>query len=77
MQIILNIYLSYPKACFGLLLLLFLLSACAQPSSNVTDLAVDQDPIEYFRQEMDRLRENSGIPGMAVAVLKNQQIVYA
>lgn len=77
MQIILNIYLSYPKACFGLLLLLFLLSACAQPSSKVTDPAVDQDPIEYFRQEMDRLRENSGIPGMAVAVLKNQQIVYA
>ena len=77
MQIKLHIYLSYTRVCSGLLLLLFLLSACAQPSSKVTDPAVDQDPIEYFRQEMDRLRENSGIPGMAVAVLKNQQIVYA
>jgi CubicO group peptidase (beta-lactamase class C family) len=77
MQIKLNMYLSYPKVCFGLLLLLFLLSACAQASSKVTDLAADQDPIEYFRQELDLLRKNSGIPGMAVAVLKNQQIVYA
>jgi CubicO group peptidase (beta-lactamase class C family) len=77
MQIKLHIYLSYPKACFGLLLLFFLFSACAQASSKVTDLVADQDPIEYFRQEMDRLRKNSGIPGMAVAVLKNQQMVYA
>ena len=72
-----HIHLSYPGACFGLLLLLLLLSACAQASSRVTDPAADHDPIEYFRQEMDRLRKNSGIPGMAVAVLKNQQIAYA
>jgi CubicO group peptidase (beta-lactamase class C family) len=77
MQIKLRIYLSYPKVCFGLLLLLLLLSACAQASSKVTDLAADQDPTEYFRQEMDRLRKSNGIPGMAVAVLKNQQIVFA
>jgi CubicO group peptidase (beta-lactamase class C family) len=77
MQTKLHIYLSYPKFCFGLLLLLFLLSACAQTSSKVTDLAADQDPTEYFRQEMDRLRKSNGIPGMAVAVLKNQQVVFA
>lgn len=77
MHIKLDIYLSYPKVCFGLLLLLLLLSACAQASSNAADPAADQDPIEYFRQEMDRLRKNSDIPGMAVAVLKNQEILYA
>ena len=66
MQTKLHVYLSYPKVCFGLLLLLFLLSACAQASSKVRDLAADQDPTEYFRQEMDRLRKNNGIPGMAL-----------
>jgi CubicO group peptidase (beta-lactamase class C family) len=77
MQINLHIYLSYPKVCFGLLLLLLLLSACAQASSKLTNLAADQDPIEYFRHEMDRLRKSNGIPGMAVAVLENKQIVFA
>jgi CubicO group peptidase (beta-lactamase class C family) len=77
MQIKLNIYLSYPKVCFSLLLLLFLLSACAQTSPKIKGLPADQDPTEYFRQEMDRLRKNNGIPGMAVAVLKSQQIVFA
>jgi CubicO group peptidase (beta-lactamase class C family) len=41
------------------------------------DPAIEQDPIKFFRHEMDRLRKNSGIPGMAVAVLENQQIVFA
>jgi CubicO group peptidase (beta-lactamase class C family) len=77
MPIKFNIYLSYPRVCFSLLLLLFLLSACAQTSSKITGLPADQDPIEYFRQEMDRLRENNSIPGMAVAVLENQQVVFA
>ena len=77
MQIKLHIYWGYPRVCFGLLLLFFLLSACAQTSSKITGLPADQDPTEYFRQEMDRLRKNNGIPGMAVAVLKNQQVVFA
>jgi CubicO group peptidase (beta-lactamase class C family) len=77
MQIKLHIYLSYPRVCFGTLLLLFLLSACAQTSFKITEPAADQDPIEYFRHEMDRLRKSKDIPGMAVAVLENQQVVFA
>ena len=77
MQIKSHSYLSYPRVCFSLLLLFFLLSACAQTSSKITGLPADQDQIEYFRQEMDRMRRNNGIPGMAVAVLENQQVVFA
>ena len=69
--------LRYPIVCVGLLLSLFLLSACSQTPSNMLSKAADQNQIQFFRDEMDRLRKDYGIPGMAVAVLENQQIVFA
>jgi CubicO group peptidase (beta-lactamase class C family) len=54
-----------------------MLSACTQTSVNSAVLDADQDPIQFFRHEMDRLRKANEIPGMSVAVLQNQQVVFA
>jgi CubicO group peptidase (beta-lactamase class C family) len=58
-------------------MLLFLLSACSQKSANTLGLVADQNPIQTFQDEIDRLRKDNGIPGMSVAVIKDQQIVFA
>jgi CubicO group peptidase (beta-lactamase class C family) len=54
-----------------------MLAACTQTSLNSAVAVADQDPIQFFRHEMDRLRKANGIPGMSVAVLQNQQPVFA
>jgi CubicO group peptidase (beta-lactamase class C family) len=54
-----------------------MLAACTQTSVNSAVAVADQDPIQFFRHEMDRLRKANGIPGMSVAVLQNQQAVFA
>jgi CubicO group peptidase (beta-lactamase class C family) len=77
MQNKLPIILSYSIVCVGLLIFLSLLSACSQKYANTPGRVAGQDPIQIFQHEMDRLREVNGIPGMSVAVLKNQQIVFA
>ncbi len=68
---------SYSTLFFCLLMLLFLLSACSQKSANTLGLVADQNPIQTFQDEIDRLRKDNGIPGMSVAVIKDQQIVFA
>jgi CubicO group peptidase (beta-lactamase class C family) len=61
----------------GLSILLFLLLACAQTSANTTRLTSDQDPVQFFYEEMERLRKDNRIPGLSAAVLQNQQVVFA
>lgn len=68
---------SYSTLFFCLLMLLFLLSACSQKSANTLGLVADQNPIQTFQDDIDRLRKDNGIPGMSVAVIKDQQIVFA
>ena len=58
-------------------MLLPLLSACAQTSANTPNLAPDQNPVQFFYEEMERLRIDNRIPGLSVAVLQNQQVVFA
>ena len=58
-------------------MLLPLLSACAQTSANTPSLAPDQNPVQFFYEEMERLRIDNRIPGLSVAVLQNQQVVFA
>ena len=70
-------WLSYFVVCVGILLLLCMLSACTQTSANSVSLTADHDPIQFFRHEMDRLSKAYGIPGMSVAVLQNQEVVFA
>jgi CubicO group peptidase (beta-lactamase class C family) len=69
--------LSYFAVCVGILLVLCVLSACTQPSASSAVAVPDQDPIQFFRHKMDRLRKANGIPGMSVAVLQNQRVVFA
>ncbi len=69
--------LRYFAVCVGILLLLCMLPACTQTSVNSAAADADQDPIQFFHEEIERLREAKGIPGMSVAVLQNQQVVFA
>jgi CubicO group peptidase (beta-lactamase class C family) len=68
---------SYSIFGVGVLMILSLLSACSQTSVTTPPQVVFQDPIQTFPHEMDRLREDNGIPGMSVAVLQNQQVVFS
>jgi CubicO group peptidase (beta-lactamase class C family) len=77
MQNKLLIFLSHSIICVGLLMILSLLSACLPAPVTTPPQNVVQDPIEAFQHEMDRLRKDNGIPGMSVAVLQNQQVVFA
>ncbi|MGD9268187.1 MAG: serine hydrolase domain-containing protein, partial [Desulfobacterales bacterium] len=76
-----NYKLTNCLRCFivgaGLSILLFLLLACAQTSANTTRLTSDQDPVQFFYEEMERLRKDNRIPGLSAAVLQNQQVVFA
>lgn len=77
MQKKLPVFLSHSKFRVGLFMILSLLSACSQTHVNKPGLVVGQDPIQTFEHEMDRLRKDKSIPGMSVAVLQNQQVVFA
>jgi CubicO group peptidase (beta-lactamase class C family) len=69
--------LRYFIGYVGLSMLLTLLAACAQTSANTTGLTSDQDPVQFFYEEMERLRTDNRIPGLSVAVLQKQQVVFA
>ena len=73
----LPIYLSSCLFCIGLMVFMAPFSACSQKSVNAHRPVADQEPIQLFRHEMERLRKENRIPGMAVAVIQNQQVVFA
>jgi CubicO group peptidase (beta-lactamase class C family) len=77
MQNKLPIILGSSISCVGLLIFLSLLSACSQTSANSPGRVAGQDQIQIFQHEMECLRKDNNIPGMSVAVLQNQQIVFA
>ena len=70
------IFLSLHVCRVGLLMSLFLLSAWSQTSIATQRQVGAKDLIQAFQHEMDRLRKENGIPGMSVAVLQKQQIVF-
>jgi CubicO group peptidase (beta-lactamase class C family) len=55
------------------LLLVFFFSACASPTSRTPARTSIDDPIQTFRQEIERLQKQYNIPGLSIAVLQNQQ----
>ena len=61
----------------SLVILMAVLSACSETSTNKLGRIADQEPILFFQREMERLRKDNRIPGMSVAVLQNQQVVFA
>ena len=62
---------------FCSLLTIFFFSACASQSSITPTRAAVQDPIEAFKQEIERLQKKFNIPGLSVAILQNQQTLFA
>jgi len=62
---------------FCSLLTIFFFAACASQTNITPTRASVQDPIQAFKQEIERLQKKYNIPGMSVAVLKNQQAIFA
>lgn len=66
------------NAMFILAILLntLILFTCT-PKAGKVSIRSTQDPVQALRQEMERLGNDLNIPGMSVAVVRNQQIVFA
>ena len=58
---------------FCFLMIAFVLVSCASQSTQ----PVVENPVAAFEQEVERLREKYKIPGMSVAILQKQQIIFA
>ena len=59
-------------------LMIFCLSAsCSSPSITMRQHSPDKDPIAAFRKEVERLRKELNIPGISVAVLRQQRVGFA
>lgn len=54
-----------------------LLASCAPPTVTVPTQPETIDPIQAFEQKLEEMRKKLSIPGMSVAVLKEQKIVFA
>lgn len=54
------------------------MAACSEkaPSTEPPQLAAT-DPVQTFEQKVERLRKELKIPGISVAVLQRQEVVFA
>ena len=64
------------KIQFSFLLIIFFFAACASQTGTMTNRTSAQDPIQTFKQEIERLQKKYNIPGLSVAVLQNQQTIF-
>ena len=73
-------YLKNPftvwKIQFSFLLIIFFFAACASQTGTMTNRTSAQDPIQTFKQEIERLQKKYNIPGISVAVLQKQQTIF-
>lgn len=53
-----------------------LLAACFRPDVTAPSRAVSLEPMQIFDQEIQNLRKRLRIPGMSVAILKQQEIIF-
>ena len=61
---------------FGFLMIVCLLTFCASLSAAVPTQPAAKDPIRTLTQEIEGLRKELKIPGLSVAVLQGQQVVF-
>ena len=61
----------------GFLMIVYILAFCASPSATMAAQPAAKGPIQTFTQEIERLRKEFKIPGLSVAVLQGQQVVFA
>jgi CubicO group peptidase (beta-lactamase class C family) len=62
---------------FSLLVLLALLLGLAACSGKATPIPSPTDSMQTFEQEVERLRKELKIPGMSVAVMQEQEVIFA
>ena len=58
-------------------LILFALASCTSDSTTDSTRTITENPLEVFEQEAERLRTKYKIPGMSVAILRNQETIFA
>jgi CubicO group peptidase (beta-lactamase class C family) len=61
---------------FSCLLIIFFFAACASQTATMPTRAAVQDPLQAFKQEIQRLQKKYNIPGMSAAVLQKQQTIF-
>ena len=57
------------------LVIICLLVACATPKATVPTQTETLDPMQLFEQKLENMRNTLNVPGMSVAVLKEQNII--
>ncbi len=62
---------------FSFLLIIFFFAACASQTATMATRTSVQDPIQTFKLEIEHLQNKYNIPGMSVAVLQKQQVIFA
>jgi CubicO group peptidase (beta-lactamase class C family) len=55
----------------------FLGTACSLPSASQPIRPAVEDPVAAFEQEVTGLQKRYKIPGMSVAIVQNQQVIFA
>jgi CubicO group peptidase (beta-lactamase class C family) len=70
-------FVTFFKFWWLIFFLLSFLSACAPKSTIDLYSTTGKDPITGFKLRVDKLREELGIPGMSLAVLHRQQVLFA
>ena len=77
-------YPIYPFRAFCIIkpliyctLVTFVLSACSLPSTSQSSQPAINDPVVNFEQEVERLQKKYKIPGMSVAILQHQQVIFS
>jgi len=62
---------------FSCLLIIFFFAACASQTATMPTRTSVQDPLQAFKQHIEGLQKKYNIPGMSVAILQNQQTIFA
>ena len=65
------------KPLIHFILIAIVLAACGLPSSSQSTHPAVEDPFAAFEQEVTGLQKRYKIPGMSVAIVQNQQVIFA
>ena len=73
---------KWPVMFVMVLAIVLLLSACqpivaTSPAITEPEAAADVDPLAQFEADVEKLREELKIPGLSVAIVKDQEVVWA
>jgi hypothetical protein len=67
---------SYRIFCVSFFIISCLLFACAPFRETVQRQPEILDPMQQLEQKLESMRKSYNIPGMSVAILKEQEVVF-